>query len=113
MADSSALQDSTATGERDGENVGTGQLVQLRVPLDRAADTFAQPDRQGRTPIVVMPLTPSRVQSELLMLGAAAAVVGFLLMRLFGLAEIMPWVILAGLALMVVAVWRAFWLLVP
>src|SRR3954452_15779587 len=106
MADSSTLQNSTATGDSDGENVGTGQLVQLRVPLDQAADAFAQPDRQGRTPIVVMPLTPSRVQRELLVTGVAAVAVGLLVMTLFGLPSLAPWLIIAGLVVIVVAVWQ-------
>src|SRR3954468_2553652 len=113
MADSSTLQNSTATGERDGENVGTGQLIQLRVPLDQAADAFAQPDNQGRTPIVVMPLTPSRVQRELLMIGAAVVALGFLFTIFISVSALSPWLILAGLALSVVGVWQAFWLTVP
>jgi regulator of protease activity HflC (stomatin/prohibitin superfamily) len=113
MADSSTLQNSTATGERDGENVGTGQLVQLRVPLDQAADAFAQPDNQGRTPIVVMPLTPSRVQRELLMIGAAGVALGFLFATFISVSALSPWLIVAGLVLSVVGVWQAFWLTVP
>jgi regulator of protease activity HflC (stomatin/prohibitin superfamily) len=110
MADSSAPQSGTAT---DGQNVGTGQLVQLRVPLEQAADAFAQPDNQGRTPIVVVPVTPSRVQRELLLIGVAVIAVGLFVMSVFdrpGLATLLH---LAGLALVVVAVWQAFWLQVP
>ncbi|HZO26475.1 MAG TPA: SPFH domain-containing protein [Chloroflexota bacterium] len=113
MADSSASQNSTASDEQEGQNIGTGQLVQLRVPLDQAADAFAHPDNQGRTPIVVMPLTPSRVQRELLLIGVAAVAVGFLVMTFFGLPSLAPWLIIAGLVLIVVAVWQAFWLTVP
>ena len=113
MADSSELQNGTASDGREGQNIGTGQLVQLRVPLDQAADAFAQPDNQGRTPIVVMPLTPSRVQRELLLIGVAAVAVGFLVMTLFGLPSLAPWLIIAGLVVIVVAVWQAFWLTVP
>jgi regulator of protease activity HflC (stomatin/prohibitin superfamily) len=113
MADSSVQYGVSATDERAGQNVGTGQLVQLRVPLDQAADAFAQPDSQGRTPIVVVPLTPGRVQKELLILGGAAIVVGLLVMNLFGRLDIAALLHLAGLVLIVVGVWRAFWLLVP
>ena len=113
MVDSSALQNGTASDEQEGQNIGTGQLVQLRVPLDQAADAFAHPDNQGRTPIVVMPLTPSRVQRELLLIGVAAVAVGFLVMTFFGLPSLAPWLIIAGLVLIVVAVWQAFWLTVP
>ena len=113
MIDSSVLQNGTASDGREVQNVGTGQLVQLRVPLDQAADAFAQPDNQGRTPIVVMPLTPSRVQRELLLIGAATVAVGILVMTLFSLPSLAPWLIVAGLVVIVVAVWQAFWLTVP
>lgn len=113
MADSSAPQSGTLSGELEGANVGTGQLVQLRVPLDQAADAFAHPDNQGRTPIVVMPLTPSRVQRELLVIGVAAVAVGILVMTLFALPSLGPWLIIAGLVVIVIAVWQAFWLTVP
>src|SRR4051795_5368260 len=113
MIDSSVLQNSTVSNGPEGQNIGTGQLVQLRVPLDQAADAFAQPDLQGRTPIVVMPLTPSRVQRELLVTGVAAVAVGLLVMTLFGLPSLAPWLIIAGLVVIVVAVWQAFWLTVP
>src|SRR3954452_12293919 len=98
MADSAPPQSGTTSGDQDGENVGTGQLIQLRVPLDQAADAFAQPDNQGRTPIVVMPLTPSRVQRELLMSAAVVVALGFLFTIFISVAALCPWLILAGLA---------------
>jgi regulator of protease activity HflC (stomatin/prohibitin superfamily) len=105
--------DESATAAQQGQSTGTGQLVQLRIPLDQAADAFSQPDAQGRTPIVVVPVTPSRVQTELLLVGVAALGVGVLLLTVFSLPQLAPWLIGAGLVLIVVAVWRAFWLQVP
>lgn len=113
MVDSLALQNGTGTVEPGLGNVGTGQLVQLRIPLDQAADAFSQPDSQGRTPIVIVPVTPSRVQTELLIIGAVATAIGFLVMSVFGRMDIAVLLYLAGIVLVVVAVWRAFWLLVP
>jgi regulator of protease activity HflC (stomatin/prohibitin superfamily) len=113
MADASAPYTDSTTDEQASQNVGTGQLVQLRIPLDQAADAFAQSDRQGRTPIVIVPLRPSRVQFELLMLGGAVIAIGLLIIGLIGRPDLAPWVILIGLVMMAVAVWKAFWLLVP
>src|SRR4051794_19132122 len=113
MADSSVPYGGSTTDERAGYNVGTGQLVQLRVPLDEAADAFAQSDSQGRTPIVVVPLTPSRIHRELLALGALVIAVGLLVMGFIGRPDLTPWVVLVGVVLIAVAAWRAFWLLVP
>ena len=113
MADSSVPYAGSVPVESVDHHVGTGQLVQLRVPLHEAADAFARPDEQGRTPIVVVPVTPSRVQRELLLIGVAVIAAGLFVMTLFdrpGLATLLH---LAGLALVVVAVWQAFWLLVP
>jgi regulator of protease activity HflC (stomatin/prohibitin superfamily) len=47
------------------------------------------------------------------MIGGAVVAVGILLVTLFSLPQLAPWLILAGLALVVFAVWRAFWLAVP
>ena len=113
MADSSVPYNGSMTDEPASYNVGTGQLVQLRVPLNQAADAFSQPDGQGRTPIVVVPVTPSRVQRELLLIGVAVIAAGIFVIGFFdrpGLATLLH---LAGLALVIVAVWQAFWLLVP
>jgi regulator of protease activity HflC (stomatin/prohibitin superfamily) len=113
MADASVPNSDSTTDEPVDHNVGTGQLVQMRVPLDQAADAFAQPDAQGRTPIVIVPLTPSRVFTELLLAGVAVIAVGILVMGLIGRPDLTPWVVLLGLVMIAVAVWRAFWLPVP
>jgi regulator of protease activity HflC (stomatin/prohibitin superfamily) len=113
MADASIPYDAGATAAPAGSNVGTGQLVQLRVPLDEAADAFAQPDDQGRAPIVVVPVTPSRVQRELLLIGVAVLLGGLVVTSIMDRPALAAALYLAGLVLVVVAVWQAFWLLVP
>ena len=113
MAESSLQYGGSGPVEPVDHHVGTGQLVQLRVPLDQAADAFARPDEQGRTPIVVVPVTPSRVQRELLLIGVAVIAGGLLAMTLFDRPGLSTLLHLAGLALIVIAVWQAFWLLVP
>ena len=113
MAESSVHYGGAASDVLAGQNVGTGQLVQLRIPLDQAADAFARPDDQGRTPIVVVPLTPSRVQRELLMIGGGTFAVGLVIVLLLERPGLAGLILLAGLALIVLAVWQAFWLLVP
>ena len=49
------------------------QLTQAWVPLDRAADAFAQPDASGRLPIVVQPRRLARVNLPLAVGGIVAA----------------------------------------
>ena len=113
MADSSAPRNGDASGERQDMNTGTGQLVQVRVRLDQATNAFAQPDERGRTPIVVVPITPSRVQPDLLLIGMAAIGIGILVAYLLGRLDLAPWAIIAGLILIVMAVRRAFTIPVP
>jgi regulator of protease activity HflC (stomatin/prohibitin superfamily) len=48
------------------------QLTQARVPLDRAADAFAQPDASGRLPIVVQPRRLARINTPLTIGGIVA-----------------------------------------
>ena len=93
--------------------MGSGQLVQLRVPLDQAADAFARPDAQGRTPIVLVPLTPSRIQMNLLAIGALAIAIGIPVTYLIDRLYLAPWIVIAGLLLIFAAVFRAFTILVP
>src|SRR5262252_346560 len=101
MADSPAPYGGIAMAEQVGNTVGTGQLVQLRIPLDQAADAFSRPDERGRTPIVVVPLTPSRVQTELLLIGGAAILIGLVAMIVFGWLGLGGLVLLAGLVVAV------------
>jgi regulator of protease activity HflC (stomatin/prohibitin superfamily) len=113
MAESSVPYGGSGSDEQVGVNVGTGQLVQLRVPLAEVADAFSQPDARGRTPIVVVPLTPSRVYTELLLIGAAVIAIGLLVTGMLGRPDLAALTVLIGLLMIAVAMWRAFWLLVP
>jgi regulator of protease activity HflC (stomatin/prohibitin superfamily) len=55
------------------------QLTQQRVPLRRAAETFASPDEAGRYPIVVLIKQGGRFQVEVLLVAGAAAAAAVLL----------------------------------
>ena len=55
------------------------QLTQQRVPLRRAAETFATPDEAGRYPIVVLIKQGGRFQVEVLLVAGAAAAAAVLL----------------------------------
>lgn len=60
------------------------QLVQVRVPLDRATEVFSAYDPEGRVPIVVIPDRPFRIRFDLLLVAAgilAGALVLDLLLR--------------------------------
>lgn len=55
------------------------QLTQQRVPLRRAAETFATPDDAGRYPIVVLVKQGGRFQVEVLLVAGAVAAAAVLL----------------------------------
>jgi regulator of protease activity HflC (stomatin/prohibitin superfamily) len=73
----------TETGESGDEALVTApsyvQLTQQRVPLRRAAETFATPDDAGRYPIVVLVKQGGRFQVEVLLVAGAAAAAAVML----------------------------------
>jgi hypothetical protein len=89
------------------------QLSQIRVPLDQAADVFAQKYANGRTPVVLMPVNPHRIQNTFVIAGLivllAVLIVGIALGR-------WAWPSLGsvlGLGLVAVGVYRSFLVRVP
>ena len=71
------------TGESGEEALVTApsyvQLTQQRVPLRRAAETFATPDDAGRYPIVVLVKQGGRFQVEVLLVAGAVAAAAVML----------------------------------
>src|SRR5262245_7023804 len=89
------------------------QLTQVRVPLEEAADAFAQRDANGSIPIVVVPEHPFRLRFDVVGLGVAAIVAGVIAAN-WGIGTI--WVsllIIAGLLLIVIAVYRVMRIFIP
>jgi regulator of protease activity HflC (stomatin/prohibitin superfamily) len=89
------------------------QLAQVRVPMDQAAEAFAERDAGGRTPIVVVPTHPSRIRTEFVAAGGLAivgGVVGWLLLNNLMLVVVG---LALGLLLIVLGVHRSFRVLIP
>ena len=89
------------------------QLSQVRVPLERAGDVFSQKDARGRTPVVLVPLNPHRIQNAFVIAGlivlAAGVVAGILLGQ-------WAWPSLGsvlGVGLVVFGVYRSFLVRIP
>jgi regulator of protease activity HflC (stomatin/prohibitin superfamily) len=89
------------------------QLSQVRVPLSRAGAVFAAKDANGRTPIVLVPLNPHRIQNAFVIAGilvlVAGAIAGSLLSQ-------WAWPSLGGvlgLGLIVLGVYQSFLVRIP
>jgi regulator of protease activity HflC (stomatin/prohibitin superfamily) len=86
------------------------QLTQARVPLDEAGVAFGVPDANGRLPIVILPSAPYRIRNALVIAGVVALVVGFILdLELAARGGLL----VAGVLLIVLGVFRAFMVPVP
>lgn len=89
------------------------QLIQVRVPLEDAADAFATRDASGRIPIVLVPKRLNRVRNELVVTGVLLLAGGIVLHLLENnLAWIALGVLLAVL-LIIVGVYRSFIVRIP
>ena len=86
------------------------QLTQARVPLDEAGVAFGVPDANGRLPIVILPSAPYRIRNSLVIAGVIALIVGFILdLELAARGGLL----VAGVLLIVLGVFRAFMVPVP
>jgi regulator of protease activity HflC (stomatin/prohibitin superfamily) len=54
------------------------QLSQIQVPLDQAGSVFAQRDANGRTPVVLVPLNPHRINNSFVVAGIVVLLAGFI-----------------------------------
>ncbi|MFN2242074.1 MAG: SPFH domain-containing protein [Anaerolineae bacterium] len=89
------------------------QLSQVRVPLDEAGEVFAQKDTRGRTPVVLVPVNPHRIQNAFVIAGLLVLVVGFIVGTL---ADQWVWPSLGsvlGIVLIVLGIYRSFLVRVP
>lgn len=90
------------------------QLVQVKVPLEDAADAFAQRDAQGRIPIVIVPRRTHHVRNDLLALSAVVLVVGIpTVLVVLVIAWLVLPVVLIAAVLALVAAFRSFMIRIP
>jgi regulator of protease activity HflC (stomatin/prohibitin superfamily) len=92
---------------------GYPQLAQARVPLVDAGEVLSSPDATGRTPIVVAVVHPNRIRGPILTLGGAVIAIGIVVGLLGGNALIPIAGLVAGIAIAIFAVFRAFFIQVP
>ncbi len=89
------------------------QLSQIRVPLDRAGDVFAQKDARGRTPVVLVPVNPHRIQNTFVIAGLTVLVAGFIAGTLLSQWAWPSLGSVLGVGLIVFGVYRSFLVRVP
>jgi regulator of protease activity HflC (stomatin/prohibitin superfamily) len=90
------------------------QLTQVRVPLEEADLAFSTRDANGRIPIVVIPLSPSRIRNEVVIGGLVIALGGVLASVVFDLHPLtIPIAIVLGLILVIAGIYKSFFLRIP
>jgi regulator of protease activity HflC (stomatin/prohibitin superfamily) len=89
------------------------QLSQVRVPLDRAGDVFAQKDGRGRTPVVLVPLNPHRIQNAFVIAGLIVLVAGFVAGTLLSQWAWPSLGSVLGVGLIAFGVYRSFLVRIP
>ena len=103
----------TAQTETDALPIDYAQLSQIRVPLDRAGDVFAQKDARGRTPVVLVPVNPHRIQNAFVIAGLVVLVAGVIAGTLLGQWAWPSLGTVLGVGLVVFGVYRSFLVRVP
>jgi regulator of protease activity HflC (stomatin/prohibitin superfamily) len=89
------------------------QLTQLTVPLEHAAAAFATKDESGRVPIVVVPERPFRLKIEIIGLGLILLIAGTAGGAYLGSNLLIGISILFGLLMVVLGVYRSYYLRIP
>jgi regulator of protease activity HflC (stomatin/prohibitin superfamily) len=87
--------------------------VQVKVPLDSAADAFAMRDASGRIPIVVVPTRPLRIRNDFVAWGVGVLLAGIIVSLLSNAAWIAPLAVGMALVLFALGVVRAFLVRIP
>jgi regulator of protease activity HflC (stomatin/prohibitin superfamily) len=85
----------------------------VKVPLDSAADAFAQRDTSGRIPIVLVPTRPLRIRNDFVAWGVGVLLVGIIASLISNAAWIAPVAVVAALALFALGIVRAFLVRIP
>jgi regulator of protease activity HflC (stomatin/prohibitin superfamily) len=89
------------------------QLVQVKVPLDSAADAFATRDASGRIPVMLVPTRPLRIRNDFVAWGVGVLLVGIIVSLLSNAAWIAPPAIAAALVLFALGVVRSILVRIP
>jgi regulator of protease activity HflC (stomatin/prohibitin superfamily) len=95
------------------ETIDYAQLSQIRVPLDRAGEVFAGKDASGRTPVILVPANPHRIQNTFVIAGVIVLVAGFIAGTLLSQWAWPSLGSVLGTVLIVFGVYRSFLVRVP
>jgi regulator of protease activity HflC (stomatin/prohibitin superfamily) len=95
------------------ETIDYAQLSQIRVPLDRAGEVFAGKDASGRTPVILVPVNPHRIQNTFVIAGVIVLVAGFIAGTLLSQWAWPSLGSVLGTVLIVFGVYRSFLVRVP
>jgi regulator of protease activity HflC (stomatin/prohibitin superfamily) len=103
----------TEQTEIETPSIDYAQLSQMRVPLDRAGDVFARKDASGRTPVILVPVSPHRIRNEFVIAGLIVLAAGFVAGTLLD-----QWVwpsmgSVLGVGLIAFGVYRSFLVRIP
>ena len=105
------MSDQTISDQPEGSSYG--QLTQVRVPLEDAGFAFSQRDATGRLPIIVIPKRVSRIQLNLILYAVIVVAAGLLLGDPLNSIWTLPFSIVIGIVLVVLAVFRSFIVQIP
>ena len=92
---------------------GADQLIQVRVPLDDAAEALAQQDANGRTPIVVLTKWQHRIRNDFVVLAVVILIGSWVAGNLFDAVLIPTIGVPVALALLVLGIFRVFYVSIP
>jgi len=92
---------------------GADQLIQVRVPLDDAAEVFAQQDANGRTPIVVLTQWQHRIRNDFVTLAVIILIGSWIAGSVFDMVLIPTIGMPIALILAALGIYRVFYVSIP
>lgn len=89
------------------------QLTQTRVPLEDAADAFTTRDANGRIPIIIVPSHLNRIRNDVVAIAGFLLVAAIVVAFTVGEIAIFFLMVLFGVILLILGVYRSFIVRIP
>lgn len=89
------------------------QLIQVRVPLEQAADAFATRDANGRIPIIIVPRQLNRVRNEFVLAAAVILALGIVGGRFTDIGLLASLAVPVAAVLFVLGIYRSVVVRIP
>ena len=96
-----------------GQAPSYGQLTQSSVPLEDAGAAFSQRDERGQIPIIIVPKQKLRIRNDYIQIGLIILVVAIGSGIFFKNNTVIALGFLAGIALLLLGVYRSFYVRIP